>query len=342
MQNLKLFTSKDLNSFLKTRKGETKFGEDVQLLNNLINIYDDISPLDVDYVIFGISEDIGVTANYGKTGTYKAWNATVKVLLNTQSNGFIDAKRVLVLGHLEYSEERKSLENEELSDKKKVKTARELVKIIDSDVVHLVHAIIKAGKIPIIIGGGHNNAYGTIKGTSLALNDTINVINFDAHHDFRKLEGRHSGNGFSYAHHEGFLKNYFIFGLHENYISQNDLETLNSTKGITFNTFEDISIRKKLKFNTEIKRAIKHISESHFGIEIDCDAIENVPSSAMTPSGFSVNKVRQFVNKMSAQKNVSYLHICEAAPKKKTETQVGKLISYLITDFIKAHANRNN
>ena len=62
----------------------------------------------------------------------------------------------------------------------------------------------------------------------------------------------------------------------------------------------------------------------------------------MTPSGFSVTKARQFVSKIAVEKHVNYLHICEAAPKKKTENQVGKLITYLITDFIKAHANQNN
>ena len=66
-----------------------------------------------------------------------------------------------------------------------------------------------------------------------------------------------------------------------------------------------------------------------FGIEIDCDAIENIPSSAMTPSGFSVKQARQFVNYFGKHNNATYLHICEAAPTKKTETQVGKLITYL-------------
>jgi formiminoglutamase len=49
--------------------------------------------------------------------------------------------------------------------------------------------------------------------------ENVNAINFDAHSD-RILEGRHSGNGFSYAYEEGFLKKYFIFGLHENYTSK--------------------------------------------------------------------------------------------------------------------------
>ncbi|MBT8245173.1 MAG: formimidoylglutamase [Winogradskyella sp.] len=342
MQNLIQFTSKDRDMLVKTRKGETKFGEHVQLNNNFTNIYDDIKALDVDYVIFGISEDIGVVANHGKSGTYKAWNATVKVLLNTQSNTFIDTKRILVLGYLNYSEQREQLKDLELSKKKRISLARKLTEQVDSDVSHLVFSIINAGKIPIIIGGGHNNAYGNIKGASLAYNTSINAINFDAHHDFRPQEGRHSGNGFRYAYNEGFLKNYFIFGLHENYISQNSLDTLNSTKGVVYNTFEDVSVRKRLGFKSEIKRALDYVNTTHFGLEIDCDAIEDIPSSAMTPSGFSVTKVRRFISKVAIEKNVSYLHICEAAPTKNTEAPVGKLISYLITDFIKAHANSNN
>ncbi len=337
MQNLVLFTSNDLKSCVNTRKGETKFGEHVQLINNLTNIYDNILELDVDYVIFGISEDIGVIANHGKSGTYKAWDATIKILLNTQSNAYVNPKRILILGHLDYSKLLESLKDEKLSTKKRIALARKHTEDVDADVSHLVFSIIKAGKTPIVIGGGHNNAYGNIKGSSLAIKNPINVVNFDAHHDFRSEEGRHSGNGFSYAYNEGFLKNYFIFGLHENYISQNSLDLLNRTKTIAYNTFEDIEVRKTLKFKSEMQHALSHVSKSNFGIEIDCDAVKDMPSSAMTPSGFSTNQARCFVSHIGAHKNGTYLHICEAAPKKTNKTKVGKFISYLITDFIKAH-----
>ncbi|RNC87269.1 MAG: arginase [Winogradskyella sp.] len=339
MQNLIVLTSNERDTLVKTRKGEIKFGEHVQLMNNFTNIYDAIESMDVDYVIFGICEDIGVIANHGIPGTYKAWNTTKKILLNIQSNVFIDPRKVLILGHLDYSKELKSIKDETLTNKKRITQARKLTETIDSDVSHLVFSIIKAGKIPIVIGGGHNNAYGNIKGASLALKKPINAINFDAHHDFRPEEGRHSGNGFSYAYNEGFLKNYFIFGLHENYISQKSLDTLNEIKTIDYCTFEDLVVRNQVKYKVGMQRGLQHVSTSNYGIEIDCDAIENIPSSALTPSGFSANKARQFVSKMASHKNATYLHICEAAPKKKSQTQVGKLISYLITDFIKAKNN---
>lgn len=339
MQHFILFTEKENKHLLKKRKGETKFGEHIQLLPTLTNIYDDIVNLDVDYVIFGIKEDIGVIANYGNAGTCKAWEATAKVLLNVQSNELTKAKRVLILGHLEYSDQREYISELDISKKKQMSKVRDVVEIIDKDVTHLVSSIIKAGKIPIIIGGGHNNAYGNIKGAALAHNDKISVVNFDAHSDFRAEEGRHSGNGFSYAFAEGFLKNYFIFGLHENYTSDTLLKTMKKVKSIKFNTYEAIEVRNDLDFKSEMKTALDYVSKRPFGIEVDCDAIKNIPSSAMTPSGFSAKQARQFVNYVGKHDNATYLHICEAAPTKKTETKVGKLITYLITDFIRAHKN---
>jgi formiminoglutamase len=337
MDNLKLFTSSELNTILKKRPKETKLGEHILLLPNFNNIYEQLLKLDVTYVVFGIKEDVGVFANYGNTGTSNAWNAAIKILLNTQSNAHTHAKKIAILGCLEFQKYQEQLKKLDQNKKKDIAKARKKVATIDESVSHLVSQIVSAGKTPIIIGGGHNNAYGNIKGTSLGLKKQVNAINFDAHHDFREEEGRHSGNGFSYAFAEGFLKNYFVFGLHENYTSDKIFKTLKKLKSIKYNTFESMMVRRGASFDAEMERALGHISSRPFGLEIDCDAIQNTPSSAMTPSGFSVNKARAFVHYFGKQEHVSYLHICEAAPTPETEIQVGKLISYLITDFIRAH-----
>lgn len=337
MDKLVLFNSKSLKKLLNKRTGESKFGQHVITLKNVSNIYEQLKNLDVIYVIFGIPEDIGVFANYGKSGTSNAWTNALKFLLNIQSNQFINPKDVLILGHLDFENEQNLISTLDQSNKKDIQKARKLVEEVDGYVSHLVYQIVKAGKKPIIIGGGHNNSYGNIKGASLALNKQMNVVNFDAHTDFRVEEGRHSGNGFSYAYNEGFLKNYFVFGMHENYNSNTVLKRIEKIKSIQYNTFEAIEIRKELKFKSEMNRALEYVSDNAFGIEIDCDTIENIPSSAMTPSGFSVNQTRKFVSFFGKHHNATYLHICEAATTKKTEVIVGKLISYLITDFIKAH-----
>lgn len=337
MDTLVLMTKSKIENLLSKRPLESKFGEHVKVLSTTTNIYEDLNRLDVKYIILGLPEDVGVFANYGKIGTCRAWDATIKILLNTQDNDFNLAKNTAILGHLDFSNKLKKLSKWQQDNSKHIDKARKLVEDIDKTVSNAVYTIIKTGKIPILIGGGHNNAYGNIKGTSLALNHKINAVNLDAHSDFRALEGRHSGNGFSYAFKEGFLNHYFAFGLHENYNSKTIFNTLNQNKKLEYNTFESLEVRKNLKFKTEMKRAKEHVTKTKFGIEIDCDSIQNISSSAQTPSGFSTTKVRQFVNYFGKQKHVAYLHICEALPTKKQSDLIGKLISYLITDFIKAN-----
>jgi formiminoglutamase len=216
----------------------------------------------------------------------------------------------------------------------------DLVSIIDKEVAHIIATIVKAGKTPIVIGGGHNNAYGNIKGTALGKGKPINAVNFDAHSDFRILEGRHSGNGFSYAFEEGFLKKYFIFGLHHSYTSKSVLDKLKTLKErVLYNTYDSMKIKRTKDFDTEMQLALDFINNDYYGVEIDLDSIPNIPCSAMTLSGFSVEELRQFIYFFGNHTNAAYLHICEGAPSldhEKNNHLVGKLIGYLVTDFIKA------
>jgi formiminoglutamase len=338
MNNLQIITSETLDNITTKRSGETKFFEDAKYVSNLNDLPSLLADSEVKFVLFGIKEDIGVLANNGQPGAKNTWDSTLKSLLNLQSNEFTNPSNVLILGHLDFTDLYDVLSTVKTDQLQH--TYRTYVEKIDQCVTQLVCTIVKAGKIPILIGGGHNNAYGAIKGSSLALNTKINVLNFDAHTDLRALEGRHSGNGFRYAIEEGYLDRYYIFGLHENYTSKEILNYIEASKSnIKFNTFEDLSVRKKNSFKKASKIAMGFISNSKFGIEIDCDAIQNIPSSAQTPSGFSVNQTRRFIHYFGSHPNATYLHICEAATSTNdslTNAQTGKLLSYLITDFLNA------
>ncbi|MGJ5641049.1 formimidoylglutamase [Formosa sp. S-31] len=338
MDKLVLFTESDLKALTQYRALETKFGENVITLSSSSNIYEQLKTLDVEYVLIGLPEDVGIFANMGVSGTSGAWHCTIKNLLNIQKNQFTNPNKLLILGHLNFDKELEKLQGLDQSSPKHISKAQKMVKKIDKAVTQLIFEITKAGKTPIIIGGGHNNAYGNIKGTALALNKPINAINLDAHSNFRQDKGRHSGNGFTFAYTEGFLKDYFIFGMHEDYTSENTFKTLNKLKHIQYNTYEDIEIKQNTSFKKELLFALNHIEARPFGIEIDVDAIQNVGSSAMTPSGFSVKKARQFVHFFGKHPQVKYLHISEAIPLSENDNQIAKLICYLITDFMRANS----
>ena len=339
MDKLIRFSISDLAKTTNQRSGEIKFGEKMVIIPKDQDVLTFLKKCEQKFVLFGIPEDVGVRANSGRPGTESAWQGAIKSIANLQHNRFCKGNEIVVLGHLDCSEEMKSVEGldfDSIADRKKMS---ELVTQIDKEVVHIISQIVKAGKIPIVIGGGHNNAYGNIKGTALAKGKPINTINFDAHSDFRIMEGRHSGNGFKYAFEEGFLKNYFIFGLHESYTSKSVLKELKDLeKRIQFNTYDEINIRREKNFQTEMVLAHSFIKNDCYGIEIDLDAIPNIASSAMTLSGFSVEELRRFIYFFGNHENAAYIHICEGAPSlddDKNNHLIGKLIGYLVTDFIK-------
>jgi formiminoglutamase len=343
MEKLIPFTINDLAKITNHRSGEIKFGEKMITIPKGEDPIAFLQTTEAKYVLLGIPEDIGIRANFGRPGAASAWDTAIKNIANIQHNRFCKGSQIIVLGQVNVSEEMKEVEHLNFHDIDDRSKLSQLVEKIDKDVSHIIFNIIKSGKTPIIIGGGHNNSYGNIKGTALAKGKPVNAINFDAHSDFRILEGRHSGNGFSYAYEEGFLKKYFIFGLHENYTSKSVLDMIKKTEDrVRYNTYDSLAIRKEKDFNQEMVNALEFIKTDFFGIEIDLDAIPNIASSAMTLSGFSVEQLRQFISFFGKNKNAAYIHICEGAPElgeEKNTHLIGKLIGYLVTDFIKANNN---
>ena len=342
MEKIIPFTINDLAKITNHRSGEIKFGEKMITIPKDADTFEFIKNCDAKYVIFGIPEDIGVRANYGRPGTALAWDSAIKSIANIQHNRFCKGSQIIVLGQLDVSDLMKNVELLNFNDIDDRSKLSQLVDKIDKDVSHIIFKLVSAAKIPIVIGGGHNNSYGNIKGTALAKGKSINAVNFDAHSDFRILEGRHSGNGFSYAYEEGFLKKYFIFGLHENYVSKSVLDVIKKMEDrVSYNTYESVVIRKEKEFVPEMEKALEFVDNDFYGIEIDLDAIPNIPSSAMTISGYAIEQLRQFISYFAKSKNATYLHICEGAPdlgEEKNNHLVGKLIGYLITDFIKSNS----
>lgn len=346
--NLKIYSRSEISDIVKRREGEIRLGEKVKVLENtsLNELEYNLSLNSSRYVLFGLPEDIGVRANFGRAGAYSAWHPALSTILNVQSNRFLTGEEILVLGHVNFSNELEEIKDVNLQNKDSIKSLRELVAEIDDFVSPLVALIVKSGKEPIIIGGGHNNAYPNIKGTVNGLiqsdkikKPSINCINCDAHADLRPLEGRHSGNAFSYAMEEGFLEKYAVVGLHEIFNTHSVIENIYSNERVSASFFEDIFIEGDDGFDNAVRDAIIFAGRGYIGLEVDLDTIQNIPSSAKTSSGISTIQARRFVNKVASHSNVAYFHIAEAAPVLshiKTDLKTGKLIAYLVTDYIKA------
>lgn len=312
------FEQEELQDLTTTREGEQKIGQHIRL-----------EPLDssVKYVILGICEDFGPQANHGFPGSTRAFDAFLTRFLNMQANRFISTESICIAGKIV---QHHSFKN--------VADARNKIEELDELVHHVLNPWVEAGKIPIVIGGGHNNAYPLIKTIAKSLDESIEVVNLDPHADCRPIEGRHSGNPFSFAAMNGYLEKYTVIGLHQAYNSEYILDFLKLHR-FDYCFYEDIIDQPQLFVDTVQKIALN--TATKIGIELDLDAVCNMPSSAFTPSGLSTEQARYYIRKIAGNRGVHYLHLPEGAPANLAEEKiVGKTLAFFVHDFISTHQRK--
>ena len=352
--HLKIFQREDIDRRIVQRQGEEKIGSDLRLLKNsdpenLSKALNESAASGVKYAVLGIPEDVGVRANLGRKGARSAWNAFLTEFLNLQSNRFLDSKKILLIGETAVEDLQKAADEAE-GDADSVSLFRRFTAELDTRVSPIVESVVDAGLEPVIIGGSHNNAYPILKGVEASLRKSgiisdrgIGCVNCDAHLDFRPLEGRHSGNSFSYAHHEDILKAYAVIGLQEQY-NNADMLAQAEKAGFHFWTYEDFAIRGKQTFESTLTQALEYLHKTDLpiGMEVDLDSMANVPASAEIPFGLSAEQVFRFIHTFAAGLPTPYLHITEGAPTlgRDGERKVGRLTAMAVITYLKAREKR--
>lgn len=294
------------------RSGETRVGAVLQ--DSKLNT--------AKYVLIGIEENTGPQANMGRVGSENAFKAFMRVFLNSQVHEQQSMHSLAYLGKIV-----------QLKSPQDQAEAATMVTELDELVLKVLQENIREDQIPIIVGGGHNNALPLIRWA--ARNIPISVINIDAHADLRTTEKRHSGNSFSTAIQEGHIQQYGVFGLHEAFNNQWIREQLQHTNS-THRFYEDY-LQGPFQLQEDVSNFIQHQTAA-IGLEIDMDAIANMPSSAQSPSGWRLDEIRSLLYKIGHLKpKIAYLNLTEAAPLDETDDLiVGKALTYLVRDFIKS------
>lgn len=306
------FTQEMLDSITNRRDGETKLGQCIRAGHSA----------DARFVLLGVCEDIGPQSNHGNPGAKGAFLSALTRFLNMQSNRRYTGEDMCIAGYIDQSVAFESVEQ-----------GRQLVEQLDDAVSACCASIFAQGQIPIVIGGGHNNAYPLIRSCAQHYKTPVEVVNLDPHADCRPLEGRHSGNPFSYAKHHGFLGQYTVLGLHAAYNSEAMLQYLNEQE-FYYSYFEEYIVRPE-KLDSDLQTIVIR-SDEPIGIELDLDAIKFMPSSAFTPSGMHLEQARRYIMRLASSKRPpAYLHLPEGAPVSTDDQKiVGKAIAYLIHDFV--------
>lgn len=325
-QNFRFIPSSidEIKQLTAVRTGETKIGEKIQSVS---------SDLPCSFILLGVQESIGPQANNGLSGSENGFKAFLKYFLNMQSNRFLSGDTVKYIGSIEFIQKEQGSPTRE--------KAKVLVEELDELVEKTLSKYISDGIIPIVIGGGHNNAYPIIKSLSNKFGTSINVVNLDPHADCRPLEGRHSGNPFSFAKANNYLDKYSVLALHKQFNSEFIYQYLDE-QGFAYTFFEDY-IDNPEQFKHDIKDFIIQTDTlKKLGVELDLDAIQFMPSSALTPSGISLENARFYVRTMARESNCCYLHLPEGAPlNAREEKLIGKALAYLVWDFVTERSKNN-
>lgn len=321
---------------LRSRVGERLLGESLKWCDSVESAAESAA----DFVLLGLPEDIGVRANLGRPGAAGAWSAFIAEMEKVQENRFLSGARIAVAPPVDFSALMARAEGLDPAHEADLAELRALTAAVDQITEAALLPLFKAGKVPLVIGGGHNNAYPILEAARRCWKRPMDVLNIDPHADYRALEGRHSGNAFHYAHQSGALRRYAVFGLHQGSNNQSILEHFHDRADLYYLSQDEL-----LTFSTDerdrlFKDTLHWLGHGRVGLELDLDSLAGMPVSAMNASGLTMRQARLMVKTAAALSRPYYFHLPEGAPALAAypgqEILLAKAMVYLVSDFVKA------
>ncbi len=288
-------------------------GPDGYLFHHIIKFLDlsgDIPKVNGNHIAFlGFSCEEGVRRNFGRLGAKEAPDAIrlalakMAVHFDDEALSVYDAGQVICKGdELESAQER-------LAEK--------------------LSLLLYNGYFPILLGGGHEIAYGHYQGLRRAIPDSkkIGIINIDAHFDFRSYEsGPSSGTPFRQIYDDCISRNesfhYLPIGISE----------AGNTKSL-FHAIQQAGVSYILRRDlmaVNLKESIQEFSEKVDSIylTLDMDAISAAFApgvSAPAALGLFPDQVLAIIQEVVETKKLASIDIAEVNPSFDLDDRTSKL-----------------
>ncbi|MEM5986906.1 formimidoylglutamase [Corynebacterium hesseae] len=281
-----------------------------------------VRPLDVakpqaepGVALLGFASDEGVERNHGRPGA-AAGPAALRSALGSlalhHTHPLYDAGTITTQGtDLEGSHER-------LSD--------------------AVESLSRAGHLPIILGGGHETAFGSHRGAFRA-QGPLQIINLDAHFDLRTANVPTSGTPFKQISElvgrEDF--DYSVLGISR----PNNTPVLfdeASALGVTVVLDEELLSMDRAGLRATVERICTGAKPIHLSIDLDVLPAAQAPGvSAPAGLGVPVNIIRELALAIAATGRLALVDVVELNPTFDIDAHTAKLAARLIDDIVTAH-----
>lgn len=274
-----------------------------------------------DICLVGFPEDRGVIRNHGREGSSEAPDRIREMFYR------------LPASNMEYGIE--NFDRYRIFDLGNIQTGNSLPDA-QKRLGEVVGWILLKGGIPVVLGGGHETAYGHFLGYVEARKE-VSVVNFDAHLDVREIPSDGTGTSGTpfrqmIQHPSGLLSGYWIFGAQPN---------ANSAAYVRFAEENRIRLNWLSAIQKEIHPGLlpgKDDSPVYLTIDIDGFGSAWAPGcSAPQVTGLTPDLMFPVLERLGKSSRVTSLDICEVNPVFDRDNQTSKLAAMLIYQFISGH-----
>jgi formiminoglutamase len=206
----------------------------------------------------------------------------------------------------------------------------------------VVSMLLEHGIQPIVLGGGHELAWGHYQGISRVYPyDSLGIVNFDAHFDMRPLSDDHLGSSgtpflqIAKAHESANRRfDYNVVGVQHSGNTRQLFETARAYKTNVI-LADDLHSGQQQKCFDFIDRIIDQNEMVYMSICLDVFAAAVAPGvSASQPLGVMPWDIISFVRQLASSGKVVSCDIAELSPRYDVDHQTAKLAAILIYEFI--------
>lgn len=196
--------------------------------------------------------------------------------------------------------------------------------------------LLKANCFPILMGGGHDIAYGHYKGIRMfAPQDKIGIVNFDAHFDLRKFEGQStSGTPFFQIAADcatnGNDFRYLCLGVQPLSNIAELYDTANSLR-VEYIERNEFSLTNLQPIHKKVSEFIASVDYLYVTIDMDGFAASIAPGvSAPSPFGYEVELVLKVLDILMDSGKIISIDVAELNPVFDIDGHTARLAAYLI------------
>lgn len=224
-----------------------------------------------------------------------------------------------------------------IADFGNVTTEEKFVENVQHEYAELIDKTNDYAKFHLLIGGGHDISYAHFKGLkALDPDQSIGVINIDAHFDLRDSESATSGTGFKQILDEDADAGYLVLGLQEAGNTQHLFEVAEQydvkyvlAEDIDYDTTDEIIQSFIEQYDIIMLTLCLDVIDSAFapGVSAPC-------SFGLTPQ-----QVERLVREVLSYGKTRHLSIAEMNPEYDIDGRTAKLVGHIM--FFAVHRNPN-